>query len=158
MRYDLWAFRVGLSLLGATYVLDLLGFLVSRRNVLPLELHGDLLHGALALIAVGAAFKLKAISITPIREAFMHGYQKCKEDIAAQQAESSNEGGAQVLRLPIAAYSSDIRYASGSDIGEDSGRIPRPRPYGRHAVPTSPKPSRPGGPTTGGHPTGGFRI
>lgn len=131
LRCDVWTCRVGIGLLGATYLADAVAGVFWHRAWAPMQVHGDVLHGAVAMIFIGGIKGLKAFSFAPIREAFQHGYLKAREDMAA-----ANPDGARVLHMPLSAYI-DSRPPGG---GNSGGHLPAPRTHGKHARPTPTRP------------------
>lgn len=115
MRLDVWAGRAGLAVLICVCIIDVVCYAIGNGPILGPEAHGDVLHGALAAIVISKLVELRAASIAPVREAFLHGYQKCKED---QAETSSAESGGRLLHLPMHAF---------SGAADQLARIPRGR-------------------------------
>lgn len=127
-RRDLWACGAGFGTLVLIYILDATWAIAEHATFLPPEAHGDILHGALAMIVVGGILYLKARVFTPLREAFLHGYLKCKEDLAST---SPGPDGGRVVHVPFAAHS-----GARTPGGGPSRELSVGRPHGRHARPT----------------------
>jgi hypothetical protein len=63
-----------------------------------------LLSIAVTATAVAAVKYLQATAITPVREAFLHGYQLATQHAAAVQAAKADANLARVLRPPAGAW------------------------------------------------------
>lgn len=127
-----WTWRGGIAGLIALLLADSAVWFAWHRELVPTNIHRDLIGIGLLLIFVGGMVdqrvemrRLRADSIAPVREAFMHGIQFEREQAAVR---AMTGDGAQVLTLPMSrAYSREVA-ATGPRHRAVAGRRPAPRP------------------------------